>query len=169
MVVRRFAAVLGGLSGLLHLLMLTHGPLGVGLIMTAAAIACLPCAGHLWRHGTSRIWATVGLMNALMVVVHLGIIFGGRHLSGPAETAELGLSNPGHHHDVVSLALPVHELLLLATVIAGIEVLLCVVGFRRLRRCQAAGASYATGEEELQLCRSEWTEKNAVPRLSVPT
>jgi hypothetical protein len=169
MVVRRFAAVLGGLSGLLHLLMLVHGPLGVGLIMATAAVACLPCAGHLWRHGSSRSWVTVGLMNALMVVVHLGILFGGGHTSGAAETAVVGLGHSGHNHDVVSVALPVHELLLLATVIASIEVLLCTVGFRQLKRGQGAGPPSASGEEELQLCPNEWIENNAVPRLSAHT
>jgi hypothetical protein len=169
MVVRRFAAVLGGLSGLLHLLMLIHGPLGVGLIMAAAAVACLPCAGHLWRHGTRRTWVTVGLMNALMVMVHLGILYAGGHTSGAAETAVLGQGHSGHNHDVVSVDLPVHELLLLATVIAGIEVLLCTVGFRQLKRGQAAGAPSDAGEEELELCPNEWIENNAVHRLSAPT
>ncbi|RJN32749.1 hypothetical protein [Nesterenkonia natronophila] len=169
MVVRRFAAVLGGLSGLLHLLMLVHGPLGVGLIMAAAALACLPCAGHLWRHGTSTTWVTVGFMNVLMVVLHLGILYGGSHASGAPETGGLDLGHPGHTHDVVSLALPVHGLFLLATVIAGIEVLLCTVGFRQLKRRQAVAALSAAGEEELQLCPNEWIENNAAPKLSAPT
>lgn len=71
MYLRRTAAALGGILGLLHLVMLIHGGLVLGLVMAAAAVTCLPCAGHLWRNGSVKAWTTVGAMNLVEVVLCL--------------------------------------------------------------------------------------------------
>lgn len=120
---RRTAAVLAGVSALLHLLMIGHGSTPAGLLMVGMAALCLPCAVHLWRRATIRAWAAVGAMNAGMLLVHAGMMrsSAGGHAAG--EMASAG-ADAGSHG-----LLTLHEVLMLgATVLSGTEVVLAGVG-----------------------------------------
>lgn len=163
MLLRRTAALLGGISGLLHLAMLAHGPLLLGLTMALAAVVCLPCAGHLWRQGTIRTWAIVGTMNVLMVVLHAGIMAGGGMTGGGGVVVETG-----HHHGALPVAVPLHGLFHLATVIAAAEVILCTAGLLLLIRGRVARQPLPRNARESESCRNEWTGKPAGKKLSAP-
>ncbi|MGJ9404890.1 hypothetical protein ACHABQ_01005 [Nesterenkonia aurantiaca] len=155
---RRTAAAGAALSGLLHLLMLTHGHhLGSALAMAGMAIICLPCAGHLWRTPSPRSWLTIAAMNAAMLGLHLWLIAGteqshtdpvsrtpgadqallGDHAhaaAGPLGTGlpagtEAAVVEPGSGPGLL------HEALLpLASGLAALEILLAVTALTLLRR-----------------------------------
>ncbi|NDK32061.1 hypothetical protein [Nesterenkonia haasae] len=172
MLLRRFAAGLGGASGLLHLLMVGHGPLVLSLAMALAAVTCLPCAGHLWRHGTVRTWALVGLMSTLMVLLHVAMmILGAFETTGSpgALSPASGGDHTGHLHPVLPIGLPVHELFYAAAIIAAVEVLVCTIGLKRGLTERVATSSVTRHGEESVACPNEWTEKSAARRLSAPT
>lgn len=153
--VRRTAAVGAGASGLLHLLMLGHGHhLVWSLLMTAMAIVCLPCAGHLWRMASVRSWALIGVMNSGMLAVHLGMFAatdaadsaqiapaGGLTTAASRAIAEsAGAAAHPHGDSVFSLA-GLHPVLLpLATAVAALEILLAGLGWYLLRRADRAGS-----------------------------
>ncbi|GAA3057419.1 MULTISPECIES: hypothetical protein [Actinomycetes] len=115
----------------LHLLMIGHGGLLWSAVMTTMALACVPCAVHLWRREAILSWRLIGLMNGLMVVVHL-ILFGDPSAVAPWESAGQGGGHPlhgGSHHPEVHAAQyggggPSHVVLVGATVLALAEVLL---------------------------------------------
>lgn len=173
---RRTAAAGAALSGLLHLLMLTHGHhLGSALAMAGMAIICLPCAGHLWRAPSPRSWLTIAAMNAAMLGLHLWMITGTeqRHAHPAGETlgADQPLLNDHVHAPTGSLgtgpladteaavlgpgssAGPLHELLLpVASGLAALEILLAVTALILLRRSAA------------QRGRAEAPRRGAAPR-----
>ncbi len=60
-------------SALIHLLLLDTSSLGV-LAMAAMALACLPCAWHLWRSPTAGVWAVAATMDATMLVLHVQMV-----------------------------------------------------------------------------------------------
>lgn len=124
----RTAAVGAALSGILHLLMITHGPIGWGLLMAIMAITCLPCAGHLWRRPTLQGWMIIGIMNAGMVAVHIGLLTRGAHGHGhPSGTGELveelqqSADHAGHGHAAL-LTFDPGMIFFLSTIIALLEV-----------------------------------------------
>ncbi|WP_460688566.1 hypothetical protein [Nesterenkonia suensis] len=121
---RRTAAIVAALAGVLHLLMLGHGGLVMSLLMVAMAMICLPCAGHLWRGDSPRAWTMIALMNAGMVVLHLGLM--------RSHGAELGDSAEpvphAHHHGEGLGPAGLHEPLMhLALGFATAEILLVLV------------------------------------------
>lgn len=137
---RKTAAVLGGVSGVLHLAMLAHAPFVLGLIMALAAISCLPCAGHLWRHASLRTWTVIGAMNLLMVVLHLSI------MAAPTVQDPPGLSvvaepHAGHHQPIWELTALPHGVFHTATAVACTEVVLCSVGLWLALRSSHRGAA----------------------------
>ncbi|WP_460744014.1 hypothetical protein [Nesterenkonia halophila] len=132
---RRSAAVLAGVSALLHLVMIGHGSTPAGLLMVGMAALCLPCAVHLWRSATVRAWAAVGAMNAGMLLVHGAMMrsAAGGHAVGDMVSA--GADAPLMLHEVLMFG---------ATVLSGTEVVLAGVGlaaevFRRRRAASRTG------------------------------
>lgn len=74
----RAGAVLALVSAGLHLTLLDTSSLG-SLVMAAMALACLPCAWHLWRQATPRVWRLVLLADVTMLLVHVQLSAGEGH------------------------------------------------------------------------------------------
>ena len=82
---RMVAQVAAGLvlaSALVHLLLLDASSLGA-LMMSVMAVACLPCAWHLWRSPSGGVWAVAAAVDAAMLLLHAQM---------------LATSGAGHHH-----------------------------------------------------------------------
>lgn len=169
-VIRRTAAGGAALSGLLHLLMLSHGHnLGWALAMAVMAIICLPCAGHLWRVPSPRSWVTIAAMNATMLGMHLWVIAGSDqghpeptiqtsadevlmagHFHGPAGSVAAGAApdaGAATASSGASAELFHHVLLPLASGLAAMEILLAVVALIVLRRADAGAPSMQTDRQ----------------------
>jgi hypothetical protein len=76
----RVGAMLATGSAVLHAVTLTHAShplLAVGMV--AMIVACLSCAYDLWTTDSLRAWVLVGLMNLVMIGVHLPMTAGHRH------------------------------------------------------------------------------------------
>lgn len=124
---RRCLAVLAAVSAVLHLMMLGHGPLGLGMLMAGLAVICFPCAGHLWRGPSPRAWAVVGAMNVGMLLIHLGMLTHSTTTHSTttpsmATPTRLSPEPPGHDHGELWLALDHVTLLYAATAVAAVEV-----------------------------------------------
>jgi hypothetical protein len=65
----RAAAVLALTSAAVHLLVLDGSALG-SLVMAVMALACLPCAWHLWRAPTAATWGLTAALDAGMLALH---------------------------------------------------------------------------------------------------
>jgi hypothetical protein len=65
----RVAAVLAVASAVVHVLQVDAASLG-GLLMPVMALACLPCAWHLWRRPTAAVWAMTAAVDAAMLLLH---------------------------------------------------------------------------------------------------
>jgi hypothetical protein len=65
----RAAAVLAIASAGVHLLLVNSSSLGTA-VMAAMALACLPCAWHLWRSPSGAVWAMTAGVDAGMLAVH---------------------------------------------------------------------------------------------------
>ncbi|MCH8571477.1 hypothetical protein LSI54_08945 [Nesterenkonia sp. AY15] len=170
--IRRAAAGGAALSGLLHLLMLSHGPhLGWALAMAVMAIICLPCAGHLWRVPSPRSWITIAAMNATMLGMHLWVIAGPEtghpepavltsadealvagHPHGPAGSVAAGVA-PDAGAATTSSGTPAehfhHVLLPLASGLAAMEIVLAVAALIVLRRRDGGTPSMQAGRRAL--------------------
>src|SRR4051795_6614861 len=74
-------------SAVVHLLLLDAASLG-SLLMVVMALACLPCAWHLWRHPTPAVWATTAVVDAAMLLLHAQMLadvtHSAHHASSPA-------------------------------------------------------------------------------------
>jgi hypothetical protein len=68
-VLGRVVAVLALGSALVHLLLVDPSTLG-SLAMLGMALACLPCAWHLWTGPTGRVWALTATADAAMLALH---------------------------------------------------------------------------------------------------
>lgn len=150
-VLRRAAATCAALSGVVHLVLLGHGGLLMGLVMAAMAVVCLPCAGHLWRGESLRAWTMIAVMNAGMLILHLGLM-----RSNGAETGSPGEleADVSHHGSGLGLA-EAHELLMhLALGFATAEILLVLAAMcwhlRGPRRAIRAGESARSRHTSLQ-------------------
>lgn len=66
----RPAAALTGASAVAHVLQATTGSLAA-LVMAAMAVACGPCAWHLWRSPTASAWRLTALLDVTMLVLHV--------------------------------------------------------------------------------------------------
>ncbi|SDP42790.1 hypothetical protein SAMN05660199_03897 [Klenkia soli] len=71
----RAAAVLAVGSAAVHLLLAATGELSA-LAMAAMALACLPCAVHLWRAPTASVWGLTALVDLGMLAVHAPMVLG---------------------------------------------------------------------------------------------
>jgi len=77
-VLGRIAAALAVCAAAVHLLLLDTAELG-SLLMVAMALACLPCAWHLWRHPTPGVWKTTAVVDAAMLLLHAQMLAGDSH------------------------------------------------------------------------------------------
>jgi hypothetical protein len=82
----RVAAVLVGCSVAVHLLQVAPDSLA-SLAMVAMAVACLPCAWHLWRAPTPPAWRLMAGIDLGMLLLHLPMTAGvaasaGHHAAG---------------------------------------------------------------------------------------
>lgn len=66
----RAAAVLTLTSATVHVGMADLADLG-SLALLGMALVCLPCAWHLWRCPTARVWGLTATLDATMLVLHL--------------------------------------------------------------------------------------------------
>jgi hypothetical protein len=74
----RAAAVLAVASAGVHLSLVSSTSLGTA-VMAAMALACLPCAWHLWRSPTASVWALTALVDAGMLAVHAPMLAAPTH------------------------------------------------------------------------------------------
>jgi hypothetical protein len=92
-VLARIAAVLAVASAVVHLLLVNSSSLGTA-VMAAMALACLPCAWHLWRSPSSAVWAMTAGVDAGMLAVHAPMLAGPSHhgATSPASLMWLGVA-----------------------------------------------------------------------------
>jgi hypothetical protein len=92
-VLARSAAVLAIASAVVHLLLVNSSSLGTA-VMAAMALACLPCAWHLWRSPSSAVWAMTAGVDAGMLAVHAPMLATPSHhgAGAPASLMWLGVS-----------------------------------------------------------------------------
>ena len=74
----RTAAVLAVASAVTHLLLVSSSSLGTA-VMAAMALACLPCAWHLWRAPTGAVWALTAAVDLGMLAVHAPMLAASSH------------------------------------------------------------------------------------------
>jgi hypothetical protein len=86
----RAAAVLAVASAGVHLLLVSSTSLATG-VMAAMALACLPCAWHLWRSPTASVWAMTALVDAGMLAVHAPMLAAPAHHGGGSATSLMWL------------------------------------------------------------------------------
>ncbi|MGY1823443.1 hypothetical protein [Geodermatophilus sp. SYSU D00079] len=87
----RAAAVLALASAGVHAAAVDTGSL-TSLAMVGMALACLPCAWHLWRAPAPRVWATTVALDLGMLAVHAPVAAGsGGHVHGGSGTAQTGV------------------------------------------------------------------------------
>ena len=72
----RVAAGLAVGSAVVHLLQVDGAALG-SLLMAVMALACLPCAWHLWRAPTRSVWGLTAAADAGMLLLHATLAAGG--------------------------------------------------------------------------------------------
>src|SRR5437660_3023261 len=65
----RVAAILALVSASLHFALLDASSLG-SLAMVGMALACLPCAWHLWRGPTAGVWCMTAGLDVAMLLMH---------------------------------------------------------------------------------------------------
>ena len=82
-VLARTAAVLAVASAGVHLLLVSSSSLGTAA-MAAMALACLPCAWHLWRAPSGAVWAMTAGVDAGMLAVHAPMLATHGHHAGSA-------------------------------------------------------------------------------------
>ena len=75
----RGAAALAVVSAAVHLALLDPASLG-SLAMALLAVACLPCAWHLWHAPTPSAWGTTALLDAGMLALHAQLTAGAAHV-----------------------------------------------------------------------------------------
>ncbi|MEW1956973.1 hypothetical protein [Kineococcus sp. NPDC059986] len=129
--VSRGAAVAGAVAAVLHVpLAVAHA--GSSLVLAAGllvmSLACLPCAGHLWRSPSPRTWTVVAAVGTAVLLVHAAL------LAGPAGPSAPGAAPGGHAGHATALALPgLHGTavgdvgLVLVSVLTLAQVLSCLV------------------------------------------
>ncbi|MGY1638552.1 hypothetical protein ACI78V_18035 [Geodermatophilus sp. SYSU D00742] len=88
----RVAAVLALASAGVHAAAVDAASL-TSLAMTGMALACLPCAWHLWRAPAPRVWGTTVLLDLGMLAVHAPVAAGsGGHVHGGTGPAQVGVA-----------------------------------------------------------------------------
>ena len=94
LVLGRSAAVLALGSAVVHLLLFDASSTG-SLAMAGMALACLPCAWHLWRAPTPGVWAMTAVVDAGMALVHSQMLSGalasGHAMAGMTAPRSVGM------------------------------------------------------------------------------
>ena len=116
LVLGRTAAVLGLVSAGVHVLLLDASSLG-SLAMLGMALACLPCAWHLWRGPAPSVWAITAALDAGMLLVHAQMLAAGSAHAMP------GMAHGGSSTGLVVLGLAVVTAQLLLACGAGLRFL----------------------------------------------
>jgi hypothetical protein len=91
----RVTAALALASAVVHVLSVTTSTLG-SLAMAGMALACLPCAWHLWRAPTVPVWTLTALIDLGMVALHAPMLTASGHAPGHGGAA-------GHVHGAESM------------------------------------------------------------------
>lgn len=89
----RAAAVLALGSSAVHVALADTASLG-SLAMLVMALACLPCAWHLWQQPAGGVWAVTATVDAAMLVLHVQMLAPGSghaHPPGPLMWLGIGL------------------------------------------------------------------------------
>lgn len=94
----RAAAALALATAAVHLLLLRGSASTQALVMAAMALACLPCAWHLWRSPTVRVWAVTAALDAAMGGLHLRMLGG----HDGAATGGEPMAGMAHAHDAAA-------------------------------------------------------------------
>ena len=89
-VLARTAAVLAVASAVTHLLLVSSSSIGTA-VMAAMALACLPCAWHLWRSPTGAVWAMTAAVDLGMLAVHAPMLATSSHHHGGSATSLMWL------------------------------------------------------------------------------
>lgn len=104
----RWAAAAAAMGGAAHLAMVPGGG-WMAALGAAMALACLPCAWHLWRRPSLRAARTVIGMSLAMVLVHGALVLSGGHGGGHAH-AHQPSSGAADGHAATMLAIIAVEL-----------------------------------------------------------
>jgi hypothetical protein len=86
----RAAALLALGSALVHLALVDATDLG-SLAMVGMALACLPCAWHLWRAPTAGVWSLTATVDATMLTLHAQMLGAGHGSMAHGTTPLAGL------------------------------------------------------------------------------
>ena len=86
----RTAAVLAVASAVTHVLLVSSSSLGTA-VMAAMALACLPCAWHLWRAPTGAVWALTAAVDLGMLAVHAPMLATTSHQHAGSSTSLMWL------------------------------------------------------------------------------
>jgi len=88
----RSAAVLALASAAVHVLLFDASSTG-SLAMAGMALACLPCAWHLWRAPTPGVWGMTAAVDAGMALVHSQMLSGamGHVMAGVTAPQSVGM------------------------------------------------------------------------------
>jgi hypothetical protein len=71
----RVGAALAVASATVHVLQADASSLG-SVVMLVMALACLPCAWHLWRSPTAAVWGMTAALDVAMLAVHAELLAG---------------------------------------------------------------------------------------------
>jgi hypothetical protein len=86
----RAAAGLALVTVVVHALVLDLGSLA-SLVMVGTAVACLPCAWHLWRRPTAAVWGMTAAVDGAMLLLHTQMLATAGGHTMHHETATTGL------------------------------------------------------------------------------
>ena len=101
----RVGAALAVASAVVHVLQADASSLG-SVVMLGMALACLPCAWHLWRSPTAAVWGMTAALDVAMLTVHAQLL--------------AGASGHAHHGGAGALMWPALALVGSQLVVAGI-------------------------------------------------
>ena len=90
LVLGRSAALLALASATVHLLLFDATSTG-SLAMAGMAMACLPCAWHLWRAPTPGVWGMTAAVDAGMALVHSQMLSGAMAGMPSMRPADVGM------------------------------------------------------------------------------
>ena len=105
-VLGRAAAALTVLSAVAHLLQVTSAALPA-VVTAGMALACLPCAWHLWRAPTPAVWGMTATVDVAMLLLHATLMAGGpavHHHAGGSPLVWAGLVLTGGQLALAGLA-----------------------------------------------------------------
>ncbi|MGY1840217.1 MULTISPECIES: hypothetical protein [unclassified Modestobacter] len=116
-VTARIGALIALASAVVHVVSLDASM--ASLAVAGMALACLPCAWHLWRAPTPGLWGTVVGVDLAMLAAHAPMVLaGGGHQTGGAAHSGMGHGSTGPG-ELLGFLLPTASLLLGLTVLTA--------------------------------------------------